>query len=599
MRFSFIFVLLVPASFMFAAQIDVYCQSELGEVHPFVFGSGDEIIEEFSPLEEVSPLIGLTGVPMLRMGGIGNEYYDWEGNDYGGVFYIDLLEGLIIQENLATSLDDFLQMCEANGIEPVLSVNFQINDPSKAFRMVEYCNGEVGTPMGQVRVQRGHPEPYDVVYWQIGNEPDISGMVIPVAEYQFTLYRHFGIPFESWSPTDSVFATSSAFASLADEYADSMRAASPIPLSIATMSLSGDLGWLSETVQYCTDNTDWVDLHYYPAGTWEQAPPDTSDYIDWLSSLDSGPNAFDQWYQAMVDSMEVYSGGADIPVCVMEYNAIVMNPDLVWWNYVDGLFVADCLGHLAENGCTMGGVYSIIEGTPEDPNTSFGMIRGDTLSMRATAWVIKLLQEKMSGTMVLSTSDALVGGYGLDVHSSLRADGKLCIVVVNKHLTQDYETTVNLHGYTSSGYSEVWSIENDTSMEAPFNGTTGIQFRGNLWGTGSSFSRTFPAASVTCLLAHPEGSGTPPEDPGFALFSAPVPASGSFTVHLCLAAPAFVDLRVFDLSGRVVFNLCSGSMPAGETSFDLNAGELPCGIYVAAGDVGGVPVSTRFAVASD
>ncbi|HRW78215.1 MAG TPA: hypothetical protein P5207_06055, partial [Candidatus Sabulitectum sp.] len=265
-------------------------------------------------------------------------------------------------------------------------------------------------------------------------------------------------------------------------------------------------------------------------------------------------------------------------------------------DYVDGLFVADCLGHLAENGCTMGGVYSIIEGSPEDPNTSFGMIRGDTLSMRATAWVMKLLQEKMTGTMVLSTSDALGGGYGLDVHSSLRSDGKLCIVVVNKHLTQDFNTEVVLHGFTSSGYSEVWSIENDAPMEAPYNGTTGIQFRGNLWGSGSSFSRVFPAASVTVLLVHPEGSGTPPVVPGAGLAVAPVPVCGSSRVLVTLAEPAFVRLQVFDLAGRAVHELCSEFFPAGEISVDLDAGELPGGVYAVAGDIGDSSVSVRFAV---
>ncbi len=291
--------------------------------------------------------------------------------------YLDVLEGVIIQIDLATSLDDFLQMCEENGIEPVLSVNFQINDPSKASRMVEYCNGGVETPMGS-SCPEGHPEPYDVVYWQIGNEPDISGMVIELGEYQLTLYRHFGIPFEQWSPTDSVYATSSSFAALADEYADSMRAASPVPLSIATMSLSGDLGWLSETVQHCGDNTDWVDLHYYPSGTWEQAPPDTTDYIAWLMSLDSGPNAFDQWYQAMVDSMEAFSGGDYIPVCVMEYNAIVMTPTWCGGTTSTGSSWRTVWGTWRRTAAPWQGVFHH-RGDPEDPNTSFGMIRGDTL----------------------------------------------------------------------------------------------------------------------------------------------------------------------------------------------------------------------------
>lgn len=170
---------------------------------------------------------------------------------------------------------------------------------------------------------------------------------------------------------------------------------------------------------------------------------------------------------------------------------------------------------------------------------------------------------------------------------------------MNKHLTQDYEAVVALHDYTSSGYAEVWSIENDAPMEAPYNGTTGIQFRGNLWGSGSSFSRTFPAASVTCLMVFPEGSGTPPEEPGFAVAVAPVPATGASTVHLSLPVPAAVDLRVFDVMGRVAVGLCSGFLPAGETTLDFNAGELPCGVYIIGGDIGGTGVSTRFAVISD
>ena len=63
-----------------------------------------------------------------------------------------------------------------------------------------------------------------------------------------------------------------------------------------------------------------------------------------------------------------------------------------------------------------------------------------------------------------------------------------------------------------------------------------------------------------------------------------------------LSEPAFVRLRVFDLAGRAVLELCSEFLPPGETSIELNSGELPGGIYVVAGEVGGASVSSRFAV---
>lgn len=564
-----------------SASIDIYCGTQLSNINQYLFGSGDEIDEEFIPLEELVTMIDQTGVTMLRMGGIANEYYDWEGNGYNGVRYIDLVDTLILQQNVETTIDDFLEMCEQNQIEPILSVNFQLNDPAKAARFVEYCNGDQTTPMGQIRAQRGHPEPYNVEYWEIGNEPDISGAPISAGGYTLTLYRHFGIPFDQWHWTDSTFATPETYALLANTYSDAMRAASPVPLQIATISLSGNILWLQETLETCEDNTDWVDIHYYPSGTWEQTPPDTSDYITWLTSLDTGPNAFDEWYQTMCTLVDIYSGGADIPVCIMEYNAIVVNSDPTWWNYIDGLFVADCLGHMAEKGCPMGGCYSIFEGSETDPYTAFGMIRGDTLSYRNTAWVLKLFQNNLSGTMVNAVSDAVGGGYGLEVHASLREDGKLCLMVVNKHLTDDFQTNITLHGYSSSGYAELIDITNDAPMEAPWNGTTGIQYKGGIWGTPETFSYTFPRASVTCLLVHPEGSGVEQEEGSFFnLCINPVPATGILNIQFTLQEESPVKLLLFDSAGRAVKTVLESVCLPGSHALELNTESFPSGTYL-------------------
>ena len=40
----------------------------------------------------------------------------------------------------------------------------------KRRREVEYFNGSADTPMGKLRAQNGHPEPYKVKWWAVGNE---------------------------------------------------------------------------------------------------------------------------------------------------------------------------------------------------------------------------------------------------------------------------------------------------------------------------------------------------------------------------------------------------------------------------------------------
>ncbi len=54
--------------------------------------------------------------------------------------------------------------------EPLICVRFSRRAPSDAADEVEYFNGASDTPMGAWRARNGHPEPYRVRYWQVGNE---------------------------------------------------------------------------------------------------------------------------------------------------------------------------------------------------------------------------------------------------------------------------------------------------------------------------------------------------------------------------------------------------------------------------------------------
>lgn len=545
------------------AQITIDAQAVTGTFGNMLLCSGDEIVQSMT-VPGTDSLVAETGVEMLRMGGIAADYYDWEGADYNGLHYIDI-GGIMAVDTLENSLDDLLQFCGSTGIEPILTVNHHINDPGKAARMVEYCNGGIDTPMGAVRAARGHPEPYNVTWWCVGNEPDIAGGTISIPPWgTWTFYRHFSIPFEEWSLSDSVFCTSGEFAGLLSVYCDSMRARSPIPLNIGGLSLAGDLSWIEPVIEQNCADMDWMDIHYYPVSSWTS---DSVQYSEWLAAPTSGTVSsppLEDWYLAVTDTVEKYAGGYDIPVFLFEYNIIAFVEDPVWWNYLDGLFIADCLGHMGNASVSGAAQYSILEGTPGDSEFPlFGAIRGDTLSMRSSAWVLKLLSQRFGQTVVDAQCDQVSGGYGLEVYASRLDDWTLSLMAVNKNLDSAYTATIELQGYTSDGTAEVWQIANDAPMQAPWNGTTGIEYLGEITGSASVFQHTFPRASVSCIWFNPSpgGTGSSCEAASLSLSVAPNPCREGALITGTLPPGGSGELRLYDLAGRLVrvYSVSSGS----------------------------------------
>ncbi len=66
--------------------------------------------------------------------------------------------------------DEFMEFCRRIGAKPHICLNAGNGAPEEAAAWVEYCNGAATTRMGALRAANGHPEPYDVRVWEIGNE---------------------------------------------------------------------------------------------------------------------------------------------------------------------------------------------------------------------------------------------------------------------------------------------------------------------------------------------------------------------------------------------------------------------------------------------
>jgi len=67
-------------------------------------------------------------------------------------------------------IDDFMTFCRLVGAEPYIAIDSGRGDDHSAAEEVEYVNGSANSRLGGVRAANGHPAPYGVKIWGIGNE---------------------------------------------------------------------------------------------------------------------------------------------------------------------------------------------------------------------------------------------------------------------------------------------------------------------------------------------------------------------------------------------------------------------------------------------
>ncbi|MEN6386749.1 MAG: alpha-L-arabinofuranosidase C-terminal domain-containing protein [Phycisphaerales bacterium] len=128
-----------------------------------VFGWRKDVV---AAIKEMKPGI-------IRWGGIAVEHVDWKnlvGDPDKRQPWIDPFWGGT--HNPAAGLEEFVKLCNLLGIEPMICVRVTDSNAFDAAAEIEYFNGANDTPMGKWRAENGHPEPYNVKYWQIGNEQE-------------------------------------------------------------------------------------------------------------------------------------------------------------------------------------------------------------------------------------------------------------------------------------------------------------------------------------------------------------------------------------------------------------------------------------------
>jgi alpha-N-arabinofuranosidase len=137
-------------------------------------------------------------------------------------------------EHMDVGIHEFMRFCEILGAEPYIAVNSGQGSEIQAADEVEYCNGVETTPMGKLRAKNGHPVPWNVKFWSIGNEMygDWQLGHMPLADY---VKKHI-------------------------RFAQAMRAKDPSIKLIAV----GEVGpWSEGMLANAADFMDYMSEHFY------------------------------------------------------------------------------------------------------------------------------------------------------------------------------------------------------------------------------------------------------------------------------------------------------------------------------------------------
>ena len=119
-------------------------------------------------------------IPQMRWpGGNFTAAYDWRdgiGPKDKRPKRMELAWGVVESNQVGT--DEWVQINKEIGSENIVCVNMGTGTLNDARDWVQYCNAPTGTVWADKRAEYGHPQPYAIKYWGLGNEVDGSPWII-------------------------------------------------------------------------------------------------------------------------------------------------------------------------------------------------------------------------------------------------------------------------------------------------------------------------------------------------------------------------------------------------------------------------------------
>ena len=239
---------------------------------------------------------------------------------------------------------------------------------------------------------------------------------------------------------------------------------------------------------------------------------DTASMLDWTTRYSD--------YQALLKQTIGAAKAAAVQIWATEFNSVSYDPGKQTTSLVNGLFIADSLGSLMESGYSGGYVWDLRNDYDNSNNNSsslygwrdagdYGLI-GDPNNSDPPAtgpyvpypsYFAEQLYSKIAlagGEVVSATTNT----SGVSVYAVKESNGHLDLLVINKSPSSSLTDQFNITGFQPASSAQVWQYgeTQDTAQSESSSGASALAHStASLNLTGSNFSYTFPAYSMTVL----------------------------------------------------------------------------------------------------
>ena len=314
--------------------------------------------------------------------------------------------------------DEFVAFARAAGAEPSITVNVEGRGATveEAAAWVEYCNGPATSKYGAMRAANGHPDPFRVKLWEVGNE--------------------------IWGDWVRGHSDAETYARNYIRYAKAMRAVDPSIKLIAVGD--NNMNWNRTVLRAAGEGIDYLAIHHYYGR--HEAGND-------LSKLLARPLFFERFYGEVLELLRELKLEGRVKVAINEWGLDL--PTGRQYSIEAALYGARLMNVFERSGelVEMSAVSDLVNGWPG------GIIQASLHNVFVTPiYLVNQLYSNHRGDVRLAANFNIPD---LDVSAS-RSSNRIYIKAVNIGTTS-LTTTITVQDFFPTGRAEVQTISGRAS----------------------------------------------------------------------------------------------------------------------------------------
>lgn len=370
-------------------------------------------------------------------------------------------------------IDDYMKLVKILDLDPYICVNDGFGDAFSAAQEVEYVNGAADSPMGKLRAANGHPDPYGVKWWNVGNEMYGSWQLghMSLADYEIK-QNQFVEAMRKVDPGIRVVASGADPAEMTSTGAGKSITGKPIT-DFGDPLADWDLGLLTNSAGYM----DAVAEHAYPQA--EQAfDAQQGKFVRVKDSLADQARRMPNRVKCVIDAWDEYQKRlpnldmSKYPISLDEWTAGILSHPAHSWESGDvfqALSAAEALNEMFRHSNLFAVsaytafsrliAHNLTDATITPLGLMFEMYRRHygTIPVAVTG---NSPQHDVEGTVNVDKPKVPSGSdtYPLDVAAALTADRKALTVAVVNPTESAQQMTASFAGITLGGAGKSWQI---------------------------------------------------------------------------------------------------------------------------------------------